>query len=153
LKPGESIKFNVVGKDNRQQIMNIEGLIWSASGGKINEDGTFIAGTKEGTFSVTVSCGDLSTTGKIEITKIKPPGKRTILTWRGEIQTQKWMNFYTKVLSRFATKKSLKITVDFTFVEESGVSEQLIDETKTSLREIGLNDEVTVTEKEDLEYI
>ena len=133
--------------------MKVEGLIWLASGGKISDDGTFVAGTQEGAYTINASSGEFSTAAKVEITKKKIIGKKSMLTWRGEIQPQKWMNFYTKVLSRFATKKSLKISVDFTFVEETGVSEQLIEETKTSLKEIGLNDEVSVTDKEDLEYM
>ena len=37
--------------------------------------------------------------------------KTAVLRWSGEVPAQKWMNFYTKVLSRFATTKSLRLTV------------------------------------------
>jgi hypothetical protein len=41
-----------------------------------------------------------------------PPGtSMTSFQWTGEISPQKWMNFYTKVLSRFATAGGLKLTV------------------------------------------
>jgi hypothetical protein len=31
------------------------------------------------------------------------------VTWQGDVPSQKWMNFYTKVLSKFATQSGLKI--------------------------------------------
>jgi hypothetical protein len=52
------------------------------------------------------------------------------------------MNFYTKVLSRFATTKSLRLTVAVDVAPDGGVSKQAMEETKTALRELGLNDEV-----------
>src|SRR5262249_873329 len=47
-----------------------------------------------------------------------PPGGETGATgirkiaWSGEIAPQKWMNFYTRVLSRFVTGSGLKVTVN-----------------------------------------
>jgi hypothetical protein len=71
-----------------------------------------------------------------------PPEKVTALRWSGEVPAQKWMNFYTKVLSRFATTKSLRLTVSVEVSPEGGVSKQSIDETKTALRELGLKDDI-----------
>jgi hypothetical protein len=65
------------------------------------------------------------------------------LTWTGEIPAQKWMNFYTKVLSKFATAPGLKLTVKVDVAPEGGVSKQKIDETQSALRELGLNDDVS----------
>jgi hypothetical protein len=47
------------------------------------------------------------TVAKLGITPppiIKPPIKQepTSLSWEGQVPAQKWMNFYTKVLSKFA---------------------------------------------------
>jgi hypothetical protein len=64
------------------------------------------------------------------------------LRWTGEIPPQKWMNFYTKVLSRFATGKGLRLSVTVDVSPEGGVSAQTVQETKTALRELGLNDEL-----------
>jgi hypothetical protein len=64
------------------------------------------------------------------------------LTWTGEIPAQKWMNFYTKVLSKFATARGLKLTVKVEVAPEGGVSKQKQEETKSALRELGLNDDV-----------
>jgi hypothetical protein len=65
------------------------------------------------------------------------------LSWSGEVPPQKWMNFYTKVLSKFAGGKGLKIILKIEVSPEGGVSTQKIEETKTSLRELGLDDNVS----------
>jgi hypothetical protein len=54
------------------------------------------------------------------------------------------MNFYMKVLSKFASTHGLKLTVKFEVDSEGGVSQQKIDETKSALRELGLNDDVSL---------
>ena len=68
--------------------------------------------------------------------------KARALTWSGEVPAQKWMNFYTKVLAKFATSKSLRLTVRVEASPESGVSKQVVEETKAALRELGLNEDV-----------
>jgi len=65
------------------------------------------------------------------------------LVTTGEIPPQKWMNFYTKVLSKFASAAGLKLTVKVDVTPESGVSKQKVEETKSALRELGLNDDVS----------
>jgi hypothetical protein len=65
------------------------------------------------------------------------------LTWTGEIPPMKWMNFYTKVLSKFASARGLKLTVKVEVGPEGGISQQKLDETKSALRELGLNDDVS----------
>jgi hypothetical protein len=37
--------------------------------------------------------------------------KALALTWSGEVPALKWMNFYTKMLAKFATSKNLRLTV------------------------------------------
>lgn len=64
------------------------------------------------------------------------------LTWRGEVDPRKWSNFYMKVLSRFVTGGGLTLRVEFEVEPEGGVSEHRVEETRTSLRELGLEDEV-----------
>jgi len=68
--------------------------------------------------------------------------KIAALRWSGEVPSQKWMNFYTKVLSRFATTKNLRLTVAIEVAPDGGVSKQSIEETKTALRELGLKDDL-----------
>lgn len=62
------------------------------------------------------------------------------VTWRGDVPAQKWMNFYTKVLSKFATQPGLRIGLDVEIAPQGGVSSQKLDEIKVALRELGLPD-------------
>jgi Protein of unknown function (DUF499) len=64
------------------------------------------------------------------------------LKWSGEVPHQKWMNFYTKVLSRFVTGSGLKLRVSVEVAPQGGVSKQKVDEAKSALRELGLDDDV-----------
>jgi hypothetical protein len=64
------------------------------------------------------------------------------LTWSGEVAPQKWMNFYTKVLSRFVSGSGLKLTVRVEVAPDGGVSKQKVDEAKSALRELGLSDSI-----------
>jgi hypothetical protein len=74
--------------------------------------------------------------------------KARALAWSGEVPAQKWMNFYTKVLAKFATSKSLRLTVRVEASPEAGVSKQMVEETKAALRELGLSEDV----KTEAEY-
>ncbi len=83
--------------------------------------------------------------GAFPVTTLPPlvPTSASGLDWSGEIPPQKWMNFYTKVLSKFASARGLKLTVKVEVSPEGGVSKQKLDETKSALRELGLNDDVS----------
>ena len=41
----------------------------------------------------------------------RTPEQRSALTWSGEIPYQKWMNFYTKVLTKLGVGGDLTLTV------------------------------------------
>ncbi|CAN5547841.1 DUF499 domain-containing protein [soil metagenome] len=62
------------------------------------------------------------------------------LVWSGDVPHQKWMNFYTKVLSKFAAGSGLRLTIRIEVAPLGGVSSQKVDETRTALRELGLKD-------------
>lgn len=64
------------------------------------------------------------------------------IRWSGDVPPQKWMNFYTKVLSRFAGTSGLKLTIQIDVNPPDGISKQTLDETKGALRELGLKDEL-----------
>ncbi|ABS28163.1 ATP-binding protein [Anaeromyxobacter sp. Fw109-5] len=63
--------------------------------------------------------------------------------WTGDVSPQKWMNFYTKVLSRFATGGGLKLTVAVDVAPPGGTTSAKIEETKVALRELGLSEDIT----------
>ena len=124
---------------------------WGCTGATIDEDGVLLAGKDEGNFSIKVTSGEIAATDSYTIAKAgtktppeRPPKDKGIsmLSWTGEVPPQKWMNFYTKVLSRFAGGAGLKITLNVEASPEGGVSQQKVEETKVSLRELGLKDDV-----------
>jgi hypothetical protein len=51
------------------------------------------------------------------------------------------MNFYTKVLAKYATQPGLKIGLSVEIAPQGGVSTQNLDEIKGALRELGLQDD------------
>jgi hypothetical protein len=64
------------------------------------------------------------------------------MRWTGDVPAQKWMNFYTKILAKFATSGGLKLTVSFEITPEGGLPPHRVEETKAALRELGLDDDV-----------
>jgi hypothetical protein len=50
------------------------------------------------------------------------------------------MNFYTKVLAKFAASKGLHLTVRFELHGDGPISPEQIEETKVAVREPGLED-------------
>lgn len=73
-----------------------------------------------------------------------PPTETKRVTWQGDVPPQKWMNFYTKVLSKFATQSGLKIGLNVEIAPDGGVSNQKVDEIKVALRELGLSDDILI---------
>src|ERR1700687_5895102 len=55
------------------------------------------------------------------------PGPAKSLTWTGEVPAQKWMNFYTRVLSKFATGGGLRLTVKVEMTPDGGVPSQKVE--------------------------
>jgi hypothetical protein len=74
---------------------------------------------------------------------VPPPVGVRRVRWQGDVPPQKWMNFYTKVLSKFAAQSGLKIGLSIEIAPEGGVSNQKVDEVKVALRELGLPDDVS----------
>lgn len=64
------------------------------------------------------------------------------LTWSGEVPPQKWMNFYTKFLTKLGVSRGLTLTVKVECTPEGGLSPQKMEEIRSALRELGLDDEI-----------
>jgi hypothetical protein len=62
------------------------------------------------------------------------------LTWSGEVPSQKWMNFYTKFLTKLGVGNELSLNVSVKCKPQVGLSPQKIEEIKSALRELGLDD-------------
>ena len=71
-----------------------------------------------------------------------PPSQPNGIRWQGNVPPQKWMNFYTKVLSRFTATPGLTLTVRFEVPPESDATAAQIEETRTALRELGLEEDL-----------
>lgn len=73
----------------------------------------------------------------------KPSSKS--IHWQGEVPPQKWMNFYTKVLSRFASAEGLKLKVSFEVPAEGEQGQAKADEARSGLKELGLDGDVRLS--------
>jgi hypothetical protein len=151
VEPGKRQTLTAKGLDQHGRDIDAGQVTWSATGGAVGPDGVFVAGQDEGNFLVTASAGEVRGSAVVTITKgaasTPPPSQPpppSGLRWEGQVPPQKWMNFYTKVLSKFAASKGLKLTVRFELAADGTVSQQKIEETKAALRELGLDDTVGV---------
>jgi hypothetical protein len=164
LEPGFKQAYTIQGFDQWGASLDPESITWNTTGGDIDANGVLTAGKDPGNFTVTAKVGDISTTVNFTIRaktasdsgnesfgsdtgsdsgtgSTHPPDpvpQTTSLKWKGEVPTQKWTNFYMRVLSKFASDKSLnlRLTVE---VEAAGeVSEQKRQEAEAALKELGL---------------
>jgi hypothetical protein len=151
VEPGKKQTFSTKGFDQHGVAIDTGNVTWNATGGTIDKNGVFAAGPDEGNFLVTAGVGSIKGTAQVSVAKpgaipppiVKPPIKSvTALSWEGDIPPQKWMNFYTKVLSKFAAGKALNLTVRFELSSDEAITPQKIEETKTALRELGLEDDL-----------
>lgn len=153
LQPGQSYLFTVKGYDQYHEEINVDKVNWKSTCGTITENGVLTIDDLEGIYQITASCGDLSDTATVTVQK-RVPSEQPIpeplptftrkrkIAWSGSIDPKKWSVFYTKVLSRYATNPNLKITVRFELEEDASIAEQKKEETKTALKEIGLNENI-----------
>lgn len=150
LAPGQKLRFDLKAFDQRGQTINPKYIVWAAEGADIDQQGNLTASSDEGEVVVKVIADHLSTEAVVSIkrgakpAKLKPDGSMapvmSRLTWSGLIPAQKWMNFYTRVLSRFATGFDLKLNIQFEV--RGDISKQKVDETRAALSEMGLDDKL-----------
>jgi hypothetical protein len=76
--------------------------------------------------------------GKREPTEIEP--EILGVSWQGEVPAQKWMNFYTRVLTKLGISEKLRLSVNVAYRSGDAVDRQKIDDVKSALRELGLSD-------------
>ncbi len=146
LQPGRKQTFTTRGLDQFGKDFAIESVTWKATGGEIDDRGVFMTGSDWGNFTVRATLGKIKGEASITISEgvkeppPKPPKKSDSLSWSGEVPAQKWMNFYTRVLSRFVKDGKLRITVSFEASSESGFDKNQIEEARAALRDVGLED-------------
>jgi hypothetical protein len=154
VQPGKKQAFVVKGLDQHGRDIATGQVEWKASGGIIDKDGVFTAGEDEGNFVISAIVGAVKGSATVTVAKVgsafppatKPPARKGVLRWTGEIPPQKWMNFYTKVLSKFVSGQGLKLTLSVEVAPEGGISPQKVEETRVALQELGLTDEISSDE-------
>jgi len=85
-----------------------------------------------------------SGTQQNDSTRPLPAKGLTNLSWDGSIDAQKRVNFYMKVLAKFAANHELKLNLQVEISSSTSISPQKIEEMKAALRELGLDDNVEV---------
>jgi hypothetical protein len=148
LKIGEQASFSCTAVDQYGHSFATPSVAWSGTGGTITADGLFTAGPTGGLHTVRAEAAGQEALAEVRITTkdepppLPPPPGEQIVRWRGTVPPQKWMNFYTKVLTRFAANPGLKIEVSFEVPIEREQAKAKADETRTGLKELGLDDNV-----------
>jgi hypothetical protein len=161
LQPHSQQAFCVEGKDQYGNKIDTQTITWSSAGGEIDTQGLLTTGESVGNYFVLASTQGIETKASfsIAVPQSHPPTTTTLvcekseeytvtpipeslINWQGEVPAQKWMQFYTKVLTRFASDRDLKLTMEVKFIVKGDVSEQQKNETKSALQELGLNDEL-----------
>jgi hypothetical protein len=151
LGPGGTAAFKVTAKDQYGQPFIAPAVTWTAKGGEIAPDGTFTAGTAEGSHGVSATAGDITAAAEVRVQKAGTgatggtggggtgvaAGKQRI-TWSGEVPSQKWTKFYSQVLAKFAVGSDLKIRVTFEATIDAAQAKAKLDEARVQLRELGL---------------
>ncbi|WP_334109814.1 ATP-binding protein [Thermodesulfitimonas autotrophica] len=159
VKPGEKYTFTVKGLDQYNREIAVENVAWSATGGIIDRQGVFQADEGRGSYVVTADASGVSGSARVTVIEMEEPGGQDTLPptggpvpprkagkmlWTGDVPPRKWMNFYTKVLAKFAGSPGLKITVSIEVSPEDGISEQKVEETRLALLELGLDEDITL---------
>ncbi len=151
VKVGEQVSFTCSGADQYAEPFAIGAATWSATIGTVTPQGLFTAGLTGGLYTVKAQIGACDALAEVRITaehETPPPVHATpgerIIRWRGAVPSQKWMNFYTKVLSKFANAQGLKIEVNFEVKVDQEHADAKAGETRSGLKELGLDDRVDV---------
>ena len=155
LEPKKTYSFIAKGFDQHNDEINIDVLTWKTSYGSITGSGVLTVEETEGVYKVTATSNGISSTSTVTV-QIKdesksstpdtptqpPPVGKTKICWTGQVDTKKWNVFYTKVLAKFASNPNLKITIKFEVEDDGSSGEQKKEETKTALRELGLEENI-----------
>jgi Protein of unknown function (DUF499) len=152
LRPGESITFTASCFDQHGRPFEGAKVAWAASGGAIDQEGRFSA-EDVGDYRIEAQADSLvgKAEARVEETSIgpgpiiKPPDPKGF-AWQGTVPPQKWMNFYTKVLSSLVSTPGLKLEVRFAVPPGETATEAKIEATRAALRDLGLAENVTKTD-------
>ena len=142
LKPDESTSFAIFGFDQHGRDISCSGATWTSSGGDIDRQGRFTA-QGVGSFQINARAELLEAFAQARVSDETPPvPKKKGISWRGSVPPQKWMNFYTKVLSSLVSQPGLQLEVRFVVPPSDANTEAKTESIKTALRELGLSEDL-----------
>src|SRR5262249_49070908 len=113
------------------------------AGCSISGEGVLFASESPGQYIVEAHAGGLKADAAVHVTE-KPedkPRRGRAIRWSGLVPPRKWTTFYTKVISKLASSPDLRLQVTI----EAPAGDQVetkINELKTSLRDLGLDENV-----------
>jgi hypothetical protein len=156
LKPAEKASFSASGTDQYGQPVKLTSVTWHSTGGSIDSAGLYVAEGSPGQYTVKVESNGLEGIAEVRIVSASTPNpdngggkkkdddheRQRVIRWKGTVPPQKWMNFYTKVLSRFASMPGLSIRVTLEVPADGEQAKAKIDEAKSGIKELGLDGEV-----------
>ncbi len=155
LNPNEHATFTVKGTDQYGHPFPVESPSWSAPGCTVGQDGQVTVGETLGIYIVTARYGEAETQAQIRVQAKKPNGKNggdkpdaaKVIRWSGTIPYQKWMNFYTKVVSPFASVAglSLRIEVQVPAEKDDQQAKAQLEKIRSALRDVNLDEDVEIT--------
>jgi hypothetical protein len=143
--------FSCVGIDQYSHPIQVPAISWESTGGEITPEGLFTAGVSDGAFTARAKAADQTAVAEVRISSAiephdgndsgsnDPTPSTRVLRWRGAVPTQKWMNFYTKVLTKFAGVPGLKLEVAFEVTLSPEQASAKADEINMGLKELGLS--------------
>jgi hypothetical protein len=150
IEPGQSYSFTAKGLDQHGEEIPVEKVAWETTGGSISSQGVLVVKEPLGVYKITARTDSVSATVTVKViapgqkdspSELLPLGDRqTKIAWSGEIPPAKWTVFFTKILAKFSGNQNLKIRVQFEIEDEKAVTAQKIEEVKTGLKELGLDD-------------
>ena len=151
VRPGEHAVFGAKGLDQYGQAFAVDAVSWSVAsglGGTVDAVGKFTAGKDLGAFAVIAVRDTVEGRASIQVVSAaqsgatgggaaKGPGS---IRWKGQVPAQRWSQFYTRVLSRFANTPGLMISVDFAVPADADQTKGKAEETRSALKELGLDE-------------
>ena len=157
IGPKEHVTFKIKGMDQYGHPFVVEDVAWSAPGCSITSDGQLTVGEAPGLYTVTAEADGFQAEAQVRVAESsnatdddnedderQENGQKT-LRWSGTLPHQKWSNFYLKVLAKLASSQGLSLEVKITAPTDGEHAKNKAEEVKTALRELGLDEDVTIS--------
>jgi hypothetical protein len=121
---------------------------WQADGGEISDLGEFFAGEKPGIYTITAVCEGVPAKVQVHVNKEATKQKTevqtqiTSLRWGGTLDPFKWSNFYNRLIIKLMKSGKLKLSIDLSVDNTDGIPEEVVNEIRVVLKELGLNENI-----------